>query len=472
MSKHIAKDLLDKEKIIKLPISKFINTNFKDYAIYVLEQRGIPNFYDALTPVQRYILKNSPTSFVKTLTVVGKSIEDGYHHSNTSLEGAINKLAKPFGNAISLLEGDGFFGTEASPHPAACRYTSVRLNPKIGQILTEYKHLHTRQLNGPHDPLWLSIPIGLLTTIVGISVGYKTTILPRKYEDIISYLQNKRKSLTPYFEGYGGKIEKYNGLNNSWLFTSNISIEKQRITIKDIPPLIKYESLSKRLYVLLQKYESYIKIIDNSDIKISIEILYSGKSQNEFNDIIDYVKRITSIVATESIVFIKDNSVLMYDSIEQYLDDYKWQLLRLNYTDTKFKYDKLLFDIDFTENKIKFIEFILSKKRTDIEISEWLSNINKEFISKLENLTARKFTKDELIKSKNELSILKKNIKETFSNLKILEQQFNSTIDPTLQRGKMSKRNSSISLFDEDDIYEDANGITIWNATVDEYEIE
>ena len=83
MPKQRAKDLTKpkrKEKIIKLPISKFIDTKFRDYAVYVLEQRGIPNFYDALTPVQRFILKNSPTSFAKTLTVVGKAIQDGYHH--------------------------------------------------------------------------------------------------------------------------------------------------------------------------------------------------------------------------------------------------------------------------------------------------------------------------------------------------------------------------------------------------------
>ena len=71
-----------KEKIIKLPISKFIDSKFRDYAIYVLESRGIPSFYDALTPVQRYILKNLPTSFNKSLTVVGKCIQDGYHHGD------------------------------------------------------------------------------------------------------------------------------------------------------------------------------------------------------------------------------------------------------------------------------------------------------------------------------------------------------------------------------------------------------
>jgi hypothetical protein len=71
-----------KEKIIRLPISKFIDTKFRGYAIYVIEQRGIPNFYDALTPVQRYILKNTPVSFTKSLSVVGKVIQDSYHHGD------------------------------------------------------------------------------------------------------------------------------------------------------------------------------------------------------------------------------------------------------------------------------------------------------------------------------------------------------------------------------------------------------
>jgi hypothetical protein len=71
-----------KEKIVKLLISRLIDTKFREYALYVLSNRGIPSFYDALTPVQRYILMNSPSSFNKTLSVVGKSIEDGYHHGD------------------------------------------------------------------------------------------------------------------------------------------------------------------------------------------------------------------------------------------------------------------------------------------------------------------------------------------------------------------------------------------------------
>ncbi|NMC58576.1 MAG: hypothetical protein GYA51_04195, partial [Candidatus Methanofastidiosa archaeon] len=92
-----------KLKLVKLPISKLIDTKYREYAVYVLESRGIPNFYDALTPVQRYILMNAPTSFQKTLTLVGKAIQDGYHHGDRSLQGAISKLARPFGAGLQIL---------------------------------------------------------------------------------------------------------------------------------------------------------------------------------------------------------------------------------------------------------------------------------------------------------------------------------------------------------------------------------
>ena len=167
-----------KTKNIRLPISKLIDTKFRDYAVYVLESRGIPSFYDALTPVQRYILMNSPTELSQTLSVVGNSIKDGYHHGDMSLSKAISKLARPFGCSLQTLEGKGFFGTEVSPEPAAARYTKIKLANKPAEIFKKYKYLFTREKDGPHDPFWMDVPLGLTTGIIGIAVGYKTTMLP------------------------------------------------------------------------------------------------------------------------------------------------------------------------------------------------------------------------------------------------------------------------------------------------------
>lgn len=350
-----------KVKIIKLPISKFVDTKFRDYAVYVLEARGIPSFYDALTPVQRYILKNSPTAYAKSLTVVGKCIQDGYHHGDSSVTGALNKLARPFGNALQILDGYGFFGSEVSPDPAAARYTSVRIVAKANGILNQYKHLTTREPEGPYHPFWMEVPLGLTTSIVGIAIGYKTTILPRKLEHIKEYIEGKRKSVKPYFEGFNGTIEKYKKLGNAWLMSSIITVEGKTVQIDEIPPILKYKSILKKLDQLILKFDGTVRIVNNSNTKVDIGVIYNGKSQTQFNELVAYIKKSFSIIVTESPVFIKDHQVLVYDNIEQYLDDFRWQILRLKYNHIDWENNKLKSDLAFSEAKKLFIEFMIGR---------------------------------------------------------------------------------------------------------------
>jgi len=452
-----------KEKIIRLPISKFIDSKYRDYAVYVLEQRGIPNFYDALTPVQRYILKNTPTSFVKSLTVIGKVIGDGYHHGDSSAVGALNKLARPFGNAMPILEGDGFFGTEVSPSPAAPRYTSVKLSLMTNSILNKYNYLTTRELDGPYDPLWMDIPLGLVSPIVGIAVGYKTTILPRKLKDIQDFLEGKRKNVKPYFEGFNGTIEKYKGVDKAWIITSNVIVEGKKLMIREIPPILKYDSVIKKFDNLFNKYEGLIRIEDNSKFKVNIDISYHGRSQKDWEDIVIFVKKIFSIIVTESPVFVKDGNVLTYDSIEQYLEDYKWQIVRLKLKNTLYERDKLSFDLEYNEAKLKFIKFILEKQRTEEEVVKWLKPYKKEIVERLERIQARKCTTDELFATAGIIAGLKRDLKEKEKDLKETEKAFNKFEDPTLARGVGHKTNV-INLFETDDIVENKEGITIWDG--------
>ena len=65
-----------------LGITKQIDINFRNYALYVLEHRGIPSFYDGLTNVQRVSLMNAPKTFSKTISLVGSCISNGYHHGD------------------------------------------------------------------------------------------------------------------------------------------------------------------------------------------------------------------------------------------------------------------------------------------------------------------------------------------------------------------------------------------------------
>ena len=449
-------------KEIKLPISKFVDTKFRDYAVYVLESRGIPSFYDALTPVQRYILMNSPTSFGKTLSVVGKSIEDGYHHGDGSLQKAIAKLARPFGAAEQILEGYGFFGSEVCPEPAAARYTSVRISSTANDIIKKYKHLMTKEDEGSYDPFWMDLPLGLTTQVVGIAVGYNTKVLPRKLSDIQQYLEGKRKSVKPFFQDFKGKISKYKGLENSWLIQSDVKVEGSKLLIREIPPLMKYTTVLKKLDVVFEQYHDVIRLLNNSNKRVEIDVIYRGKSTTQWKEIQEKLTKLFSIIVKEIPVFIKDGQVLVYEKVEDYLDDYKWQLKRLAYHETLHQRNFLDAELKFNIAKKEFITFMLQKRRSIVEVDKFLKPYDNDVKERLERLTSKKFTKDELqattVKIRELTSALKKKERELIK----VKREYDKTPDPTLSRGVSSKK-TNIDLFETDDV-EEVDGMFIWDG--------
>lgn len=381
---------------------------------------------------------------------------------NSSITGALNKLARPFGNALQILDGYGFFGSEVSPDPAAARYTSVRLSNKTNEILNKYRYLTTREPEGAYDPFWMDVPLGLTTSIVGIAVGYKTTILPRKLEHIKEFLAGKRKSVKPYFSGFNGNVSKYKSLGNAWLLSSIINVEGRKIQIKEIPPVLKYTGALKKIDQIVSKFEGEVRIVNNSNTVVNIDIIYSGKNAQRFAELQEYINKSFSIIVTENPVFIKDGQVLVYDNVEQYLEDYKWQVLRLKYKNTEFERNTLRFDLSFNEVKKLFIEFVLLQKRSDAEFDSFMKDYPKNIRVKLDSMTSRRFTKDELILTDIKIKELKRELSGKLKEFNSIEKLFNKTIDPTIVRGVGSKKTTA-SLFETDDV-DEIDGIMIWNG--------
>lgn len=450
------------DTIIKVPVSKFIDTQFRSYALYVLESRGIPSFYDGLTNVQRYIIKNAPAKFSKTLTVVGACISDFYHHGDAALAKAIGRMARPFGNSAQLLEGYGFLGTEVSEQAAAPRYTSARLAPEIKEMVSKYDHLNTRDVEGPYHPFWLDYPIGLAIPIVGIAVGYKTTILPRKLEEVHKYINgNKRANLTPYFANFDGEIVKYNS-EKSWYISSKLHIEGTIISVTNIPPVLKYTSVIKRLDSALSKYEGKFILLNNSKKSVDIKLQYRGKDASEFEDIKNIFKKVFSVIVTENIVFVKDGKVLEYDCIKDYLTDWRWQQARLNHKHSEHKLNTCIREIEYNKVKIEFIEFMLKTKRTVKEVNTFYSGHSDSISNRLDRLSPKHFTKEELVATAKLIEKLEKEKIELDKKYLEFLSVFEGTVDPTLDRGVTSKR-TTMTLFDATD-FKEVDGVMVWDA--------
>jgi hypothetical protein len=234
------------------------------------------------------------------------------------------------------------------------------------------------------------------------------------------------------------------------------------VEVRELPPILNYTSVLKRLDYLFNRYEGLIKILNNSKKKVNIDIIYTGKNAKEWKEIQEYIEKAFSIIVTECPVFIKDGQVLVYQNIEQYLDDYKWQVKRLLWKNTEWERNWLSTELIFNRAKEEFINFILLKKRTVDELDQFLKPYQPEIKSRLEGLTAKKFTKDELLATKEKIKELEKDLKLKEKDLIKAKAAFEKMKDPTLARGVSSKKNA-VSLFDSEDLTE-VNGVLIWDG--------
>ena len=406
---------------LSISITDQINQKYREYALYVLQSRGIPNFYDSLTPVQRIILQNSPSQFNKTIGLVGEVIRTGlYHHGDSSLAGAISKLARPFGCAYQLLEGDGFFGSPVNPSPSAARYTSVKINSNIKNVVQRHSDLNVKNEEGGIDCLNLEIPIGLLTHIVGIAVGYRSNILPRKLEDIVDYLDGKSKLLKPYFRDFSGKIFKFDGTENTWLIESGYEVNaaKRSIRIFDLPPVMRYDSFIDKLYHKLDAMDLDYRLNNESQSKCDLAIVFNKISPVEMEAVSTMVKKLTQIVVKEDVVFVRNGAVAEYNSVKEYLDDFKIHLETIRLNRLIRDEENYRDDLEFLEAKLKFLIFMSQKKRTAKEIEEFLTQFSSKISTRLSAIQIIKLSEDHIKETREEIERIKGKIKETLLLIK------------------------------------------------------
>jgi DNA gyrase/topoisomerase IV subunit A len=452
-----------------LGISKQIDINFRNYALYVLEHRGIPSFYDALTNVQRVSLVNAPKTYSKTIALVGACISNGYHHGDKSLSGAINKLARPFGCGEQLLMGDGFFGTPVNPEASAARYTSVKINPTINEVINKYSVLNKKNDDDQWEWLRTEVPIGLLTTIVGIAVGYKSTVLPRKMEEMQKFLDGKKASLTPYFKGFAGKISAYNGLKKTWLIEGVNEVEEssRSVRVTALPPLMKYDSFIKKLSRFAESNVDFSIQNDSSD-NVDVTLKFKGGcTWDEFKEKVD---KMLKILVSETLVFVKDSSVIEYSDIADYLTEFRVhrESVRLE----KSTYDLGVYndELEFLKAKLEYLKFMLAKKRSEGEIDTFLSAYVSKTKSRLERILLRDLSNEVLNKTSDLIKEMINTIAEESKRKVDLEASLEKLQKETPIYSKSTKNTRSIDLFvgEESEI----DGIEVYTGEEDEEDEE
>ena len=111
-----------------------LGTNFIEYAVAVNSDRAIPDSKSGLKPVARRILygaydggRVSSKPHVKAARIVGDVMGKFHPHGDSSIYGALVRLAQPWVMRYPLIDFHGNMGSVDGDGPAAVRYTEARL---------------------------------------------------------------------------------------------------------------------------------------------------------------------------------------------------------------------------------------------------------------------------------------------------------------------------------------------------------
>ncbi|MDD4358730.1 MAG: DNA gyrase subunit A [Candidatus Pacebacteria bacterium] len=175
--------------------------SYIDYAMSVIVSRALPDVRDGLKPVQRRILyamygmgARHDTKFRKSAAVTGEVLGKYHPHGDSSVYGALVRMAQNFSLRYTLIRGQGNFGSIDGDPPAAQRYTECKLE-KIGEEMLKDIEKETVDVNENYDatrtePLVLPAPIPnlLLNGATGIAVGMATNIPTHNLNEVCDAL--------------------------------------------------------------------------------------------------------------------------------------------------------------------------------------------------------------------------------------------------------------------------------------------
>jgi DNA gyrase subunit A len=195
----------------KLEIGHEIKENMVAYAESVILDRAIPHAWDGMKPVHRRIvyvmgeLNLSPLAkTLKCARIVGETLGKFHPHGDSSVYGALVRLAQDFSMRVPLVDGQGNFGSVDGDGAAAMRYTEARLSP-FGSLMLEDIDEDTVDFADNFDGtlkeptvLPTRFPNLLVNGASGIAVGMSTDILPHNLNEAcnaVIYMASKWNKL-------------------------------------------------------------------------------------------------------------------------------------------------------------------------------------------------------------------------------------------------------------------------------------
>ena len=291
-------------RIVPINIEEQMKSAYIDYSMSVIVSRALPDVRDGMKPVHRRILydmsaelnlySDKPTR--KSARIVGDVLGKFHPHNDSSVYGAMVRMAQDWSLRYPLVDGQGNFGSMDGDSPAAMRYTEARMKKITDEVMADIdKETIDWTLNFDDtipEPTVLptKIPLLLVNGASGIAVGMATNMAPHNLGEVVdaccAYVENPEiecEELLKYVKGpdfpTGGIIYGYDGVREALLtgrgrvmMRARTEIEhtasgRECIVITEIPYMVNKAEMIKKIADMIneKKIEGISYINDESD---------------------------------------------------------------------------------------------------------------------------------------------------------------------------------------------------------------
>jgi DNA topoisomerase-2 len=355
-------------------LSDLTNNEWREFALYTIAHRAIPNMYDSLKPVQRFYLYSSLISsmkeFKKVSSISGSLSNHGYNHAEASGASAGKLMAAKWYNNICLVEGRGAFGTRLIQSQGADRYVYTRVHPNFNKYVKDLD-LSPTHSDPEHEPpaFYLPvIPLVLVNGTKGIATGFATNILPRSVKHIVAACEEYVKTgkinqslpiSFPEFSGttvYDVEADRY---VSEGIYTRP---SKTRIVIEEVPYGFDREGYIK----ILDKLEDAGEIVGYDDLCDSNGFGFDVKLKNvnsswKHEDIIKHFK-LTKTHSENLNVIDENNKLRSYSDARDLVKDFCNFRNGILQKRIDLRIKELLEEVRWLTVKMQFIQAVIDNK--------------------------------------------------------------------------------------------------------------
>ena len=318
-----------------ISIEEEMKVSYLDYAMSVIVSRALPDVRDGLKPVHRRILHamneggcDWNKAYRKSARVVGDVMGKYHPHGDSAIYDALVRMAQSFSMRLTLLDGQGNFGSMDGDRAAAMRYTEVRMAKAAHALLADIdKETVDFQPNydgSAQEPVVLpaQVPNLLVNGAGGIAVGMATNIPPHNLGEVIdaaiAMIDNPAIGIEPLLElmpgpdfptggiilGRAGIRSAFETGRGSVMIRSKTHFEKfgkdrDAIVATEIPYQVNKSRMIERIAEVVkeERVEGISELRDESDrdgVRVVIELKRDAMPEVVLNQLFRYTPLQTS----------------------------------------------------------------------------------------------------------------------------------------------------------------------------------